>query len=80
MGGKVTLNWTDNADNETGFRIQYATSSNFNGAVESQVGMNVTTFTATNLTRATNYYFRIQAFNSNSSSAWVNATPFPINP
>jgi len=75
----VTLTWTDNSSNETGFRIQRATNSTFTaGLVTNTVGVNIITFQIANLTRNRNYYFRIQAYNAVGTSAWVNATPFPI--
>jgi len=76
---RVTLTWTDNANNESGFRIQRATNSTFTaGLVTSTVGANITTFQTGNVARNTAFYFQVQAFNSADPSAWVNATPFPI--
>lgn len=76
---RVTLTWTDNADNESGFTIQRATDSTFTtGLVTSTVGANVTTFTTGNVPRNTAYYFRIWATNVAGASAMVEASPFPI--
>jgi len=76
---RVTLTWTDNANNESGFRIQRATDAAFTfNVVTSTVGANITTFQTGNVARGTAFYFRVQAFNSADPSAWVNATPFPI--
>jgi FtsP/CotA-like multicopper oxidase with cupredoxin domain len=76
---RVTLTWTDNANNEAGFTIQRATDAAFTfNVVTSTVGPNITTFQTGNVARGTAYYFRIQAFNSADPSAWTNATPFPI--
>jgi len=76
---RVTLTWTDNANNESGFRLQRATDAAFTlNVVTSTVGANVTTFQTGNVARGTAFYFRVQAFNSADPSAWVNATPFPI--
>jgi cobalamin biosynthesis protein CobT len=75
---RVVLAWIDNSNNETGFTIQRATNAAFTiGLVTSNVGANVTTFTTGNVSRNTNYYFRIQATNAVGTSFWVNATPFP---
>jgi hypothetical protein len=75
----LTLNWTDNANNETGFTIQYATNKSFsNPVVITVVGQNVTTYNITGLTRNTKYFFRISAFNPNFTSPWsptLNVTP-----
>jgi len=77
---RVTLTWTDNANNESGFEIQRATNSAFTtGLVTSSVGANTTTFNTGNISRLS-YYFRVRAVNILGPSAWVNATPFPIPP
>ncbi|MBE0687739.1 MAG: multicopper oxidase domain-containing protein, partial [Anaerolineaceae bacterium] len=77
---KVTLTWVDNANNENGFTLQWATDAAFTNILSSaSVAVNATTFTTPNLSRGTAYYFRIQSFNASGTSTWVNATPFPIN-
>lgn len=76
---RVTLTWTDNANNETGFAIQRSTNATFTAnVVNSTVGANVNTFTTGNVSRNTPYYFRVRAVNGAGQSAWVNATPSPI--
>jgi len=75
---RITLTWT-NVANESGYRIQRALDPNFtSGVVTSTVGANVLTFTTGNLLHNTNYYFRVQSYNSADASAYVNATPFPL--
>jgi FtsP/CotA-like multicopper oxidase with cupredoxin domain len=77
---RVTLTWTDNANNESGFEIQRATDAAFTtGLATNTVGANVTTFTTGNISRV-DYYYRIRATNVLGTSAWVNATPFPVLP
>ncbi|WP_243688624.1 multicopper oxidase domain-containing protein [Geotalea toluenoxydans] len=68
----VTLNWTDNADNESRFQIQQSLSSTFAGATTFTVGANVTTFSQ-NVSRALNYYYRVRATNVVGNSGWSNA-------
>ena len=75
----VGLTWTDNATNETGFTVERATNAAFTtGFNSTSVAANATTLNVTGLNRATTYYFRIRANNGITSSAWVNAAPFPI--
>lgn len=78
---KVTLTWTDNATDETGFTIERALTPDFTGPslVSLLVKANTTTYTTGNLTRNTPYYFRIRANNGVGTSVWVNAAPFPVN-
>jgi len=76
---RITLTWTDNANNETGYTIQSATNATFTiNVVTTTVGANTTTFTTGNVPRNTAFYFRVWATNAGGSSATVNATPFPI--
>lgn len=75
---RVTLTWTDSSNNETGFRIQRATNATFTAGLQTQtVAANATVRVETR-SRNRTYYYRIQAFNAQGASAWVNATPFPI--
>lgn len=68
--GTVELNWTDNSDNETGFRIQRKDSTNiFTDA--GTVGAGVTTFTD-NVTEVTTYTYRVIAFNDSAVSNYSN--------
>jgi len=80
----VILTWVDNSDNESGFTLQRATNVTFTAglnttAVAAAAGTGSTvTITQTGLPALTIYYYRVQATNAVGSSAWVNATPFPI--
>lgn len=75
----VTLRWTDNANNETGFTIQRATNSTFTaGLTAYNVAANRTVFQNTGLGRNRTFFYRIRSVAAAGSSAWVNATPFPI--
>jgi hypothetical protein len=76
----VTLTWTAIPANVTGFTIQRSASSTFaNGITTTNVATNVTTLTVSGLSRSTSYYFRIRANDGSFvSSAWLNASPFPI--
>ena len=66
----MTVTWTDNSNNETGFRIQYSTSSAFTTPTTATVAANVTTYTATVPSRRT-YYVRVQSYNATGPSAWT---------
>ncbi len=60
---QVTLTWTDNSFNETGFYIDRSWSSN-NFSRIATVGAGITTYTISNLASNTEYHFRIRAYNS----------------
>jgi hypothetical protein len=70
----VTLNWTDNANNETSFTIQRSTNATFTANVinTNNVPANAVTYTQTGVSRTTTFYYRIRAVNSVGTSAWSN--------
>jgi predicted phage tail protein len=67
---QINLTWTDNSDNETGFKIERckgATCTNFKQIAT--VGANVTTYSNTGLSRSTTYRYRVRAYNAAGNSA-----------
>ncbi|MCX6081565.1 MAG: multicopper oxidase domain-containing protein [Chloroflexi bacterium] len=74
---QVTLNWTDNANNETRFAIERSTNAAFTAVTAYTVNANIVTFQQTTQ-RARTYYYRIQATNAVGTSTWVTFTPAPI--
>ena len=73
----IRLNWTDNSNNETGFRVQRST----NGTTWSTItttAAGATTYTNTGLTHGQIYYYRVKALGAAGNSAYtsvVNITP-----
>jgi hypothetical protein len=67
----VSLSWTDNANNETGFRIE---SRRVDGAFAEvmTVGANVTNAVVTGLTPSTFYLFRVRAVGNGGFSGYSN--------
>ncbi|MEL7312862.1 MAG: fibronectin type III domain-containing protein [Pseudomonadota bacterium] len=64
----LTLQWTDQSDNETGFRI-YRSATRDAGYVEiTTTAASVTSYTNTGLNASTTYWYRISAFNSAGES------------
>ena len=67
---QINLSWTDNSRNETGFKVDQATSSDFStGLTTVPLGANVTTYSATGLSVGTTYYYRVRSTNANGDSA-----------
>lgn len=78
----VNLTWTDNATNETAYTVERATNPAGPWTVlTSALAANTVAYTATGLTTATLYYFRVKATNATGSSAYsatASATPAAI--
>jgi phosphodiesterase/alkaline phosphatase D-like protein len=74
----IDLSWTDNSNNEMGFRIQRSTNG-VTFAPLVNVNANVTTYTDNGLNPGTTYFYRVGAFNacgfSNDPTA-ASATTF----
>ncbi|HYV28707.1 MAG TPA: fibronectin type III domain-containing protein, partial [Candidatus Eisenbacteria bacterium] len=69
---QINLAWTDNANNETGFKIERSTN-NVNFTQIATVSANVTTYSNTGLSPLTTYYYRVRANNANGDSGYSNA-------
>jgi FtsP/CotA-like multicopper oxidase with cupredoxin domain len=77
--GAVTLGWTDNATNETGYTIQRATNTGFTTglvttAVPGAVAGGSTSYTLSGMAKGTKYFFRVAATNAAGTSAYVAST------
>ena len=66
----VTLKWTDNAGNETGFEIQRSTSATFTNPSSFTAAANATQLVQTGLSRARTYFYRVRATNLGGPSDW----------
>jgi hypothetical protein len=68
----VTLTWTDNATNETGFLIQRANNEIFTlGVVNATIGPDLETFTQ-EVKSGRTFFYRVLAFGVTNQSAWSN--------
>jgi len=73
----VTLSWLDNSNDEDGFILQRDTDSAFPNPVEFTVALNggtgsTVTYTDDSVNHATQYYYRVKAFNKAGDSGWSN--------
>lgn len=66
----VTLSWTDNATNETGFQVLRSVSETSGFAAIGTVLANVLTFTDNTVVANTPYFYRVAAFNDFGVSAF----------
>jgi hypothetical protein len=78
---QINLSWTDNANNENGFKVEQSTD----GTTFTQVAMlssNAVSYSATGLSASTTYFYRVASFNdagnsqySNTANATTSAAP-----
>jgi hypothetical protein len=71
-GAQLTLTWTDNSTNESGFAIERKTGITGTFTQIAQVGANITAHTDPNLTAGTSYCYRVRAFNATEYSGYSN--------
>ena len=69
---QITLAWTDNSNNESGFRIQRAPTSGGPWAQIVTTGAGVVSFSNSGLTAGTACCYRVCAYNSRGDSAYGN--------
>ncbi len=81
---QINLAWTDNAGNETGFKVERKTGSGGAWGQVATPGANATSWSNTGLAAATTYYYRVRATNAGGDSAYSNeasaTTPAPPPP
>jgi subtilisin family serine protease len=68
---RIDLAWTDNSNDESGFRIERRTASGSYSQI-AQVGSNTRTFSNTSLASGTQYFYRVVAYNSAGNSSYSN--------
>jgi lysyl endopeptidase len=68
---QIDLAWTDNADNETGFKIERSLNGTTFSEIDT-VGANVTNYSDTTVAENTTYWYRVRAYNSAGNSAYSN--------
>jgi Fibronectin type III domain len=67
----IDLTWTDNADSETGFKVERSTN-NVSFTLIATTAADATSYSDTGLTASTTYYYRVAATNSAGDSAYTN--------
>lgn len=74
---QITVTWTDNSSDETGFVILYDTSSSFTNPSSTTASAGATSKAVTGLSGSTTYYFKVKASSSILDSVYsssANAT------
>jgi YD repeat-containing protein len=80
---QINLSWTDNSNNETGFKIERKIGASGTYSQVAIVGANIIAYSDTGLTSETTYYYRVKAYNAAGDSGYTNevsATTFAVPP
>ncbi len=70
---QINLAWTDNANDEIGFKIERKRESDSAYAEIAAIGANITNYASTGLNGNVVYHYRVRAFNAGGHSAYSNA-------
>jgi hypothetical protein len=68
---QINLSWTDNSNNETGFKVERATSSGGPWTQIGTTGAGVSSYSSSGLSASTTYYYRVRATNSAGDSGYT---------
>ena len=79
---QINLAWTDNSNNETGFKVERSATLNGIYTLIATTATNATTYNNTGLTASTPYFYKVSAINTagNSTAVQANATTTGITP
>jgi subtilisin family serine protease len=69
---RIRLDWVDNANNETGFKIERKTGASGTWSQITTVGANVKSYTNSGLKAGTTYFYRVRATNASGDSGYSN--------
>ena len=69
---RINLQWEDNSNKESGFKIQRSTNGGQNWFLRDSVGPNIESYSDLRLSPNTIYYYRIFAYNSSGNSGYSN--------
>lgn len=80
---EINISWTDNSSDELGFKIERKTGSGGTYVPIANVSADVISYSDSELTASTAYYYRVRAYNGYGNSNYsneTNATTCPATP
>ena len=78
-GSSITVGWTDNSTDETGFKIKKRTSSETAYTALTTTEADVVTYTDGSVTEGTTYFYAVSAVNSNGDSRFSNPVSITVD-
>ena len=72
IAAQITSTWTDNTNNEDGFKIERKQGQTGTFAQIATVGVNINSYTDSSLADGTSYCYRVRAFNGTGDSTYSN--------
>ncbi|MDX1961511.1 MAG: PQQ-dependent sugar dehydrogenase [Pirellulales bacterium] len=69
---QITVNWTDNSSNESGFRIERSPDGSSGWTEVGNTNAGITSFADTTVLGGGTYYYRARAYNAGGNSAYTN--------
>lgn len=69
---KINIEWQDNSNNESNFRVEMSTGNNQNFSQVANIFLDNQSYLASGLTIGQTYYFRVRAYNSSGYSSYSN--------
>ena len=74
----LKTSWTDNATDESGYYVQYSVDGGKTWYAAATYGADVTSRVATSVVPGRSYVFRVAAFNSEGTSAWLTSDVYVV--
>ncbi|KAA9132739.1 M6 family metalloprotease domain-containing protein [Marinihelvus fidelis] len=71
---RIDLAWSDNADNENGYRLERSPNGSSGWSVIASLGANTSGYSDTGLAASTTYFYRVAAFNGAGDSAYAGGS------
>lgn len=76
---RITLTWTDNSTDETGFELTRSATSNGTYVPVGTVAANITSFTDSGLTASTAYYYKLRTISNSGESTYIGPATATTN-